>query len=323
MIHNNSYVNDDVSFEESEISLPRPVRFWLLLLLNIPSTICSFVLLFHLLINKTSRYQLTNHVIIILLIIGLIIELVDIPFHLSFLHLGIVQPSAPILCQIWWFIDFGLYSGCTIIIAFGSIERYFLVFHDRVFLNKNKRLIFHYLPYIILLRYILIFYIIAVFFPPCTNTYGYTLPVCNESPCYLNNPLLGIWDSVLNNILPTIIISVSSVIIVTKVYYQKRRLHQVNVWRKQRKMAIQLFSISVLYLIPNIPFNTVLFVHLCGVSKSIGFQVQLYFDFLCYFPVLLYPFVCLGSLSELRKKIKWRRLFLLRQPRHIAIVRPQ
>jgi Kef-type K+ transport system membrane component KefB len=103
--------------------------------------------------------------------------------------------------------------------------------------------------FIILLLYILIFCIIAVFFLWCMNIYDYTLPVCNESPCYLNDPLLGIWDSVLYNILPTVIISVSSVIIVTRVYYQKRRLHQPNVWRTQRKMTIQLLCVFVLYLI--------------------------------------------------------------------------
>jgi hypothetical protein len=323
MIHNNSYVNDDVSFEESEISLPRPVRFWLLLLLNIPSTICSFVLLFHLLINKTFRRQLTNHVIIILLILGLIIELVAIPFPLSFLHLGIVQPSVPILCQIWWFIDIGLYNGSTIIMALGSVGRYFLIFHDRMFLNQSKRLIFHYLPFIILLLYILIFYIIVVFFPSCMNTYDYKLPICNDFPCYLNNPLLGIWDSVLNSIIPTIIMTVASVTLLLRVHYQKRRLRRPNLWRKQRKMIIHLLSQCVLYLIPNIPLSIFNFAHLCGLLKSVGVDLQLYFDFLCYFVILLYPFVCLSALSELRKKVKWREIFFLKQPWQIAVVQPQ
>jgi hypothetical protein len=98
MIVNDSFSNDENTVQETEINIPRPVRFWLLLILDIPSIICSFFLLYHLLINKTLRHQLINHVIIILLIIGLIIELVDISFHLSFLRLGIVQPSTPGLC---------------------------------------------------------------------------------------------------------------------------------------------------------------------------------------------------------------------------------
>ncbi|CAF4216650.1 unnamed protein product, partial [Rotaria sordida] len=104
---------------------------------------------------------------IVMLIIGLIIELVDIPFYLNFLHLGIVQPSIPF-----------------------------------------------------------------IFFPPCKNTFDYTLPVCNNYPCYLDNLVLGIWDSVMNSIIPTFVVCISSVTIVIRVHYQKRRLvNQRNQWR--------------------------------------------------------------------------------------------
>jgi hypothetical protein len=207
--------------------------------------------------------------------------------------------------------------------AWGSIERYLLIFYDRIFLNKKKRFIFHYFPLIILLLYIFIFYIIAIFFPPCQNTYDYILPLCNDSPCYLNDHILGVLDSVINNIIPVIIMSFASLVFLIRVYYQKRRLHQANIWRKQRKMTIQLLCFCTLYLIPNIPQNVFIFAQLCGLSKNIGVQIQLYFDFLCYFVTLLYPFVCLGSLTDLRKKIKWRGLFTLKQPRQVAIVRPK
>jgi hypothetical protein len=291
--------------------------------MDIPSIICSFFLLFHLLINKTLRSQLTNHVIIVLLIIGLIIELTDIPLYLSFLYLSVVQPSTPFTCLIWWFIDIGLYNGCTLIMAWGSVERYLLTIHHRMFLNKKKRLIFHYLPLSILCLYILVFYIIVIIFPPCINTYGYTFPVCNDFPCYLNHTLLGIWDSVINNILPTIVISISSVMLFIRIYNQKRRLRQPIQWRKQRKMTFVLLSTCILYLIPNVPLNIMIFARLCSLPKDINVQVQLYFGFLCYFVVLLYPFVCLGTLSELRQKIKWKGIFLLKQPRQVAVIRPQ
>jgi hypothetical protein len=320
---NGSFNNDENTFQDSEINIPRTVRFWLLLLFDIPSIICSFFLLFHLLINKTLQCQLTNHVIIVLLIIGLIIELVDIPFLLTFLHLNIVKPSIPAMCLVWWFMDIGLYTGCIIIMAWGSVHRYLVIFHNQMFLNKKKRFIFHYFPLIILLVYILIFYTIATMFPPCMNTYNYKLPVCNDYPCYLNDPILGIWDSVVNNIIPVIIISIFSLILSIRVYYQKRRLHQRNVWRKQRKMTVQLLCCCVLYLIPNLPLNIFVFAQICGLSKNIGVETQLYFDFLCYFVIFLYPFVCLASLSEIRKKIKWQGLILLKQPRQVVIVRPQ
>ncbi|CAF4275449.1 unnamed protein product, partial [Rotaria sordida] len=161
-------------------------------------------------------------------------------------------------------------------------------------------------------------------FPPCKNTFDYTLPVCNNYPCYLDNLVLGIWDSVMNSIIPTFVVCISSVTIVIRVHYQKRRLvNQRNQWRRQRKMMIQLISSSFLYLIPNIPLNVSIFAHLCGVLESVAVEVERYFDFLCYFVIILYPVVCLGFVSEVRKKMQLKRLFLLRQPQRNATVVPQ
>ncbi len=320
MVMNGTFYN---TFKELELSLPRPIRFWLFLILVIPSVYCSFVLLFHLFVDKNLRSQLSNHIIINLLIIGLTIELIDIPFHLIFLHFGVVKPSTPLFCHVWWFIDIGLYNGCIIIMAWGSIQRYLLIFHDRLFSTAKKRLVFHYFPLIILTLYIFIFYFTAIVFPPCMNTYDYTLPVCNSFPCYFDDPWLGIWDSVVNSIVPTIIITIFSVTLLIRVYLQKRRLHQPNLWRKQRKMAFQLLSNSVLYLITNIPLSILFVAHLSGLPDDVGVYVQLYFDYLCYFVILLFPFVCLGILSELRKKVQWKGLLLFRQSQRGGMINPQ
>src|SRR5438105_1792632 len=43
-----------VAFENSEISWPCSLRFWLLLIFDIPSIICSLFVLYHLLIKQTS-----------------------------------------------------------------------------------------------------------------------------------------------------------------------------------------------------------------------------------------------------------------------------
>ena len=315
--------DDNDTYEESEISLSRTARFWLLLCFIIPSILCSFFLLFHLLINRALRSQLANHVMIVLLVGGLLIELIDIPFHLSFFHSNYVQPSTPALCQFWWFLDLGIYNGCIILMAWNSVERYLLIYYDRLFRNRNKRLILHYFPVAMLLIYIMVFYIIAIIFPPCTNKYNYTLPVCNDFPCYLNHPVLGIMDSIVNNIVPVIIICVFNFILVIRVYCQKRRLQQVNIWRKQRKMTVQLVCTCTLYLIPNMPLSIFIVARLCGLPEDTGVEFQIWFDFLCYFVPFLYPFICLASASELRRKLNWRRLFLLEQHQLTATVRPQ
>jgi hypothetical protein len=155
------------------------------------------------------------------------------------------------------------------------------------------------------------------------NTYTYDLPVCNDFLCYFDDPALGLWDSIVNNIVPIFIMSIFSLILVIRVYNQKRRLNQPNVWRRQRKMTVQLLCGCTLYLVPNMPLNIFVIARLCGLSENVGVQVQLYFDFLGYFVILLYPFICFGFLSEVRKKMKWRKLFLLTPPQATATIRPQ
>ena len=319
-IHDIHY--DDI-YQQSEIKIPRSVRFWIFLFFNTPSILCSLFLLFHLLCNKNFREQLLNHAMIVLLIGGLLIEMINIPLHLTFFHSNYVQPSTPALCLTWWFLDLGVYNGCVIIMAWGSVHRYLWAFHDQLFSNRNRRLVYHYLPLTIVLAYILVFYVVAIIFPPCTNTYDYMLPVCNDFPCYLNHPVFGVIDSIVNNILPVIIIVLFNFILVIRVYCQKRRLRQQNVWRRQRKMTIQLLCSSVLFLVPNMPLNIFILARLCGLKEDVGVDAQIYFDFLCYFVTFLYPFICLASVSELRKKINWRRLFLFERRHLIATVHPQ
>ena len=97
------------SFANSEISLPRLARFWIMLLFNIPSTICSFCIIFHIIIDRTQRKALHNHTVPILLIFGLPIQLIDINMYLIFFQYGIVQPVKPFMCLLWWLTDYGFY----------------------------------------------------------------------------------------------------------------------------------------------------------------------------------------------------------------------
>lgn len=72
--------NDTIDFE---ISWPRLLRFWLLLISVILSITCSLFTLYHLLFNRTLRHALNNHRIIVLLILILIVQLIDIPRYLD------------------------------------------------------------------------------------------------------------------------------------------------------------------------------------------------------------------------------------------------
>ena len=57
-------------------SLPQLVRFWLLIIFEIPSLACSLILLYYLITDPIIRKALCNHVIIALLCIGLFSQLI-------------------------------------------------------------------------------------------------------------------------------------------------------------------------------------------------------------------------------------------------------
>jgi hypothetical protein len=308
--------NSDDSFSTAEISLPRSIRFWLLLLFDIPSVICSFILLIYLLGNRIARNALNNHSIILLIIFGLGTQLIDVPFYLSFIiNSGIVKPSIPAICILWWIVAFTLYNGQQILMAWTAVERHIFIFNDRWMRTKRGRFFGHYLPLIVILSYLFIFYIYAFFLYPCSNTYEYNLPVCNAYPCYQDGPIIGVWDFFVNNILPGLLVAFISMGLLIRVIRRKQQLSQGIQWRKHRKMIIQLLLISTLNIIFILPLNLLSLAYLCGLSDEYGAQIDLYFYFAGYFLIFFIPFVCLASMPELLKKMK----FLFHYQRQIPI----
>ena len=304
MSTDNSSNSDDDSFTYSEVSLPRSARFWLMLLFNVPSVICSFYLILYIFLNRIQRYALQNHTILLTLIFGLPVQLMDINFYLTFFHYGVIQPSEPIVCLLWWFADYGIYNGGLFLMCWLAIERHILIFHDRWVSNRRGRFIFHYLPLILITAYIFLFYIIVIFFLPCENAYVYTVPVCGASPCYQSYGILGMFEFMVNTTIPIMLESIVSVGLVMRVQWQKRRLRQSTQWRKHRRMIIQLFLVSGLNVILNLPISLIPIARLCGLPSDYGVQAQLYFFFLGYFVIFLFPFASLCQFPELRKKLK-------------------
>ena len=295
----------DFSFGQSEISLSRTVRFWLLLFSDSFSIICTLILLDYLLRDRKLRHALSNHVIIILLALGLTTQMIEIPMYLAFIaHSGFVRPSRPVTCQIWWFVSLGMYNAGTIFMAWAAIERHILVFKSQWISTRREKKFIHYLPMGIILLYIFIFYIYVLFISPCQNTYEYELPICGSSPCYQANHFFGLWDFILNNILPTLLVVLMSIAFVIRVKRQKNRLNQHHQWRKQRKMLIQLLSLSALNIVFNMPLNVLSLARFCGLPNDFAVEAQHYFYFSCYFLIFLFPFVCLVSYPELVLRVK-------------------
>jgi hypothetical protein len=323
MSTDNSSDDSGSSLATQEISLPRSIRFWTTLLFNTPSTICSLCLIAHIVIDRTQRHALQNHTILLILLFGLPVQLLDINFYLVFYHYGSVEPPNPITCLLWYLADYGFFTGATFLLAWLAIERHILIFHDRWLLNRRGRFLFHYLPLIIILAYIVPYYTIVILFPPCENTFDYSAVECGGSPCFHGLGFFEVWELVVNTSAPVIIESIFSTALILRVQWQKRRLRQSNQWRKQRRMIIQLMLVSGVNISTNLPIYLLILVQLCGLSSESMNEAELYFNYLCYFIYFVFPFASLCQFPELRKKIKNQIVGLVKkQPRHSTAVRP-
>jgi hypothetical protein len=149
----------NISFSSDQFSLPRSVEFSLIFIVNIPSTLCSFLLLYHLFTKRSLRTALHNHMIIVLLLAILIVQLIDMPLYLKYLYLGFVSPQTTAMCIIWWYIDIGFYDTIVILLAWASFERHILIFHYKLISTRKKLWLFHYFPMIFFLVYPLSFYL--------------------------------------------------------------------------------------------------------------------------------------------------------------------
>ena len=303
-----------------EVLISRTLRFWSMLIVYIPSVICSFFTLYHFIFNRQLRHALYNHVIILLLFINLVNQLTDIPWILNYYRLGYVSPATPSFCLVWTFMDETSFVTTTVLFSWATIERHILIFHDRLMRIKYKRILFHYLPMVIILVYCLGFNTILVFFPPCENTFDYSDMICGDPLCLYGTYVMGVFDVIVHNLIPIIIIIVCSVALLVRVVRQKNRMRQRIRWGSHRKMTIQVSSISLLYLVIYIPKMLMEFIYRCGVSKEVGADFTKYAEFFMDFGTLLLPFVCTGSLPDVQKKVK--KIFSFRR-REMRTVAPQ
>ena len=291
---------------------PSQVQFWTLLLFEIPSLACTLFLLYHLLRDRHLRQALHNHVIIILLVLTLGIELFDNPLYIDANRMGGSQnsfPMVPSVCLMWWLFDYGAYGAITVFLAWGSIERHILVFHHHQLLRTaRQKFVVHYLPLIVLSVYMTGFYVGAIIFPPCENTFDMQSLICGLSPCYQNVSYLNLWDYLINGIVCTFIETLFSMGLLARVLWQKHRAHRPMNWRKHRKMSFQLISVSCLSLTIVFPQSLISVVRQFGGPglSDFGASVDPYLFYLYTYVVLLFPFICLGCLSEL-----WPKLWLL------------
>ncbi|CAF1357163.1 unnamed protein product [Adineta ricciae] len=300
------------------MDIPNIVKFWLFVVFLVPSILCSIFNLYHFLFNRTLRQSLHNHVVTILLFIGLIYMLTAIIWFTHLYRTGVALVPTHMFCLIWTYLDFVLAITMTLLTAWASVERHILIFHQNLISTPVKRWIFHYLPLIIFTIYPLIFYFIALFVLSCDIPFDYNVERCRAADCVGLNENLRAWDSWGNNVVPIFVIVIFSIALIVRVWYGKCRMGQRFQWRNYRKMTFQLLSISSLYIVLSLPAMLIYTMCAVGVpcnSTAIDFFYN--YLYIYYFIIFLTPFVSIVSLPELRAK--FQHLMRFRWPQARAV----
>lgn len=234
--------------------------------------------------------------------------LLSVPWSISLDHLltGMIHPSTYTTCIILTYIDSITYYISLFLMAWISFERHLLIFHGKIFNTKRGRILAHYLPLCFILTYVPIYYFAVDFLYKCENHFDYTLFFCGFV-CYMNIPgsvLFGV-ELMIHQVAPTILIALFSSTLFIRVVFQRRRLQQAIEWNKYRKMILQLFGTSMVYMVFATPWSINPIVEAAHLPPV--FTYDAYANFLTYWTMgipCMVPFVIAFSMPKLNPKFR-------------------
>jgi hypothetical protein len=147
-------------------------KFWILLILSIPSALCSLLILTYF-YRQQNRVLLHHHLIIVLLFASLFEILFDMTSLMAFYRRGRVIPATSGFCTWWNIVEYSANGVLLWSMAWGSVERHLLIFHNSLMSTRRKRLIFHFCPMFLACLYPCVFYFSVVVLNSCQNQWDY------------------------------------------------------------------------------------------------------------------------------------------------------
>ncbi|CAF0945566.1 unnamed protein product [Adineta steineri] len=248
------------------MAIPNIVRSWLYQGFQIPSILFGVVILYYLLMDRALRNALNNHVIIAMVSVGLILQFFDVTALTYITRTGTELVSTKAFCLAWVSIRSIGFPGVINLVAWASIERHILIFHANLVRTKTKRFFFS--------------------LSSVGHLHDDSWPYCGYYSCVTVNP------------------SVAFVALIIRVLVSKCRARQRIQWRNYRKMAIQLLSISFLYIVLYCPPIFLYVAYLAGLKQIAAISYYSDSNYFGYYAITLTPFICALSLPELRMKFK-------------------
>jgi hypothetical protein len=279
-----------------------------LLVVEIPAIPCILLILFYLFSHCQTMVikVLRNHPILLLTIISFLYITLDLPFTINSYRLGCDSPRSPAFCRWWYWIDYTIISISLLMTATASIQRHILIFNAHYFHQKRIRILFHYVPLMTCLLYPPIFYLILIYFYPCENSIDEYEQYC-PNPCYSENSVLFYIDWMVNTLMPVGVIAAANILLVYRVVHLSKRFHRRGslMWKRQRKMTLELLIISSVYMFgwgPSIVVAIIQQFFLPGLMETSPWVD--YLNYMSYFVCPLQPFIFVGIMPELWKFIK-------------------
>lgn len=295
------------------------VEFALFLIGQILSIPCYLFAFYHLLLKKTARQTIQNHSILILLLYNFFTVTIDIAFIQHVTRTGYAPFFSPIICLIWQFIDFGLWYGAISLMLWVSIERHILIFHPNAMQTNCHRMLFHYIPLLITALYAPTLFFVLIFLIPCDRVYVPNDFLCG-SPCFYNvvPNWFNYYDSFVDYAIPIVSIGICNICLFLRFLKQKQRLRQSVTWRQCRKMLIQLFLVSAVYLVFDLPYVIIFTARFAGFTTFGDDILSPYIMRLTMVPSIIIPYPTLLGLPGLTQKLNallvWKRNYRRVEP---------
>ncbi len=269
------------------------IKFVVLLVLQCLSIPCFLWIFYQFGRQHQLRQSLHNHVILLLLIVSFLFVTIALPLTQAYMYTSYVYPATDAFCSFWNWFHYSLNITNLFLMAFASIERNWLIFHPQLVRTARGKFLFHYCPLVFCLLYPLSIYFGLIFIYKCESYYDFTQLLCTW-PCYFYSANWSNFDLFFNNCAPLFAIPIFCIVIYLRVLIQKRSMkQQVFKWNRDKKMILQLWAISSLYLGMWMPLQLTV---LIGLYWDPTFLLQAQIDYIYLFPYLvhlIYPFIVL------------------------------
>lgn len=317
--------NSSSNITTTSTSLPLRVFFYMFLLLDIPSVLCSLSLFYYYFSLPELRQHYAHQMIFYLLAIAFLVTAIDMPIILAYLqdNHNIASMKHPdLFCGFWRVYDYCTWSLNLWIMALFSLERYLVIFFKPIVMkNKKRRFFMYYVPVTVAILFAFFWYLYLLVLFPCTDPqFDFTQFLCS-TPCYAieASAILRNFDWIIGGLLPVFLTIFFTLVLILHVVYQRhkisRSLAQRETWKRTRKMFLQLLPITWIFLSFTLPLITV---GLLAISDPWYSTIPyFYVSFLYYCLPLLVPFAVLS-----KQKVIQRRLLVLFRIRPLNRIAP-